>query len=430
MPTRPCWVEISTQAFEDNFSFLKKLVEPHTEVLAILKANAYGHSLAICAPAAVQAGARWLGVNSVEEGVAARTVCPAEAETDSQFDSHVDSHFGGHLGPHILVIGGIFAGQGAEVIRHGLTPVIWEPWQLDELEAAARAAGIPAGSLPVHLEIDTGMSRQGVHPAEVAPILARITPASPFQLEGVMTHLFAADEADGRVNAEQLARLDETLDRIEFAGQFAEWLNVGNSATLLSGEARAIAELAARHGMKAMLRPGLALCGLVPRFDPDFEGAEPTGLAAARKTLRPVLEWKSQVVGVRNVEAGAVVGYNGTFVATEPMRLALVAVGYADGFDRKLGNRFSLLVRGKRAPVVGRVSMDQTVIDVTEIAGVEAGDEVVIIGRQGEERITAFDHADATDTIPWEVFTRIGARVERRAVWDSRDQESEIKDKR
>ena len=116
------------------------------------------------------------------------------------------------------------------------------------------------------------------------------------------------------------------------------------------------------------------------------------------------------------VAAGAVVGYNGTFVATEPMRLALVAAGYADGLDRRLGNRFSLLVRGKRAPVVGRVSMDQAVMDVTEIAGVEAGDEVVILGEQGGEIITAFDHAEATGTIPWEVFTRIGASAPRIAV--------------
>jgi alanine racemase len=400
MPTRPCWVEISSQALEDNFRFLKKLAEPDAEVLAILKANAYGHSLAICTPAVVRAGANWLGVNSVEEGAAARSACLGNSGP----------------GPHIVVIGGVFAGQGEAVIRHGLTPVIWEPWQLDELEAAARVAGIQAGSLPVHLEIDTGMSRQGVNPADVGTILTRITPASPFRLEGVMTHLFAADEADGRVNAEQLTRLDEALNRIELAGQFAEWLNVGGSAALLSGEASAIAELAARHGMKAMLRPGLALYGLVPRFDPDFEATEPAELTAARNTLRPVLEWKSQVVGVRHVEAGAMVGYNGTFVATEPMRLALVAVGYADGLDRRLGNRFSLLVRGARAPVVGRVSMDQTVIDVTEIAGVEAGDEVVVIGAQGDEHITAFDHADATGTIPWEIFTRIGMRVERKAV--------------
>ncbi|MFZ0301891.1 MAG: alanine racemase [Terracidiphilus sp.] len=425
MPTRPCWVEISTQTLEDNFRFLKKLAEPHAEVLAILKANAYGHSLAICAPAVVRAGASWLGVNSVEEGAAARAACPAKAGSGLLIEDYAVPRDG----PHLLIIGGVFSGQGEAVIQHELTPVVWEPWQLDELETAARAAGVQAGSLPVHLEIDTGMSRQGVSPEGTSGILARIAPESPFRLEGILTHLFAADEADGRVTAEQLARLEESLNRIEMAGQFAEWLNVGSSAALLSGEVGAIADLAARHGMKAMVRPGLSLYGVVPRFDPKFERVEPAGLTAARQALRQVMEWKSQVVSVRHIEAGAAVGYNGTFVATEPMRLALVAVGYADGLDRKLGNRFSLLVRGQRAPVVGRVSMDQTVIDVTEIAGVEAGDEVVVIGAQSspvpksegpgaphEERITAFDHADAAGTIPWEVFTRIGARVERRAV--------------
>ena len=143
-------------------------------------------------------------------------------------------------------------------------------------------------------------------------------------------------------------------------------------------------------------------------------------MAAARARLQPVLAWKTRVIGVRSVPAGAVVGYNGTFVATEPMRLALLAVGYADGLDRRLGNRFSLLVRGQRAPLVGRISMDQAVLDVTEIPGVAHGDEVVILGTQkgsqGSETITAFDHAQAAETIPWEVFTRIGARVPRVAV--------------
>jgi alanine racemase len=237
------------------------------------------------------------------------------------------------------------------------------------------------------------------------------------RLEGVMTHLFAADEADGAVTAEQLARLDEVLARINAAGQLPDWLNVGASAALLAGRTDEIAALAGRHGLKAMLRPGLALYGLAPRFEPGFdEDKEPAGLVAARVRLKPVLSWKSAVVGVRSVEAGAVVGYNGTFVATEPMRLALVAVGYADGLDRLLGNRFSLLVRGERAPVVGRISMDQTVLDVTEIAGVEAGDEVVIVGTQGNETISAFDHAEVEGTIPWEVFTRISARVRRVGV--------------
>ncbi|MGB7548586.1 MAG: alanine racemase C-terminal domain-containing protein, partial [Terracidiphilus sp.] len=159
-----------------------------------------------------------------------------------------------------------------------------------------------------------------------------------------------------------------------------------------------------------------ALYGLVPHYDPRFEPQEPPALAQARHRLQPVLSWKSKVVSVRSVPAGAVVGYNGTFVATEPMRLALVAAGYADGLDRRLGNRFSLLVGGARAPLAGRISMDQAVLDVTEIPEVAPGDEVVILGAQGGESITAFDHARASETIPWEVFTRIGPRVARVAV--------------
>jgi alanine racemase len=391
-------VEIRTGSLEDNFRFLLSLAAPHAELLAIVKANAYGHSLELCAPAVVRAGARWLGVSSVEEGVAARALCPSA---------------------QILVICGAFPGQGAAVVEHRLSVVAWQPWQLDELESAARTARVPDGSLPIHLEIDTGMSRQGVSLEGLATLLARFAPGSSLRLEGVMTHLFAADEADGRVTGEQLARLDEALHRIKDAGIHPEWLNVGNSAALVAGEAARIAALAACHGMKAMLRPGLALYGLTPRFDPQFEPSkspEPASLAAARARLQPVLAWKTRVVGVRSIPAGAVVGYNGSFVATEPMRLAQLAAGYGDGLDRRLGNRFSLLVRGSRAPIVGRISMDQAVLDVTEIPGVEPGDEVVILGEQGGESITAFDHAEATGTIPWEVFTRIGARVLRIAV--------------
>jgi len=395
MPTRPCWVEIRSRSLEENFRFLSAQAASHADLLAIVKADAYGHSLAICAPAAVRAGAQWLGVTSVEEGLAAREVCP-EAR--------------------VLVIGGVFPGQGADVVRGRLTAVAWERWQVDELEAAARAAGAAAGSVPVHLEIDTGMSRQGVFPEKLAPVLARFVPGSPLRLEGVMTHLFAADEADGAVTEAQLARMDEALGKVEYAGIYPEWLNVGSSAALLAGQAGTISGLAARHGMKALMRPGLALYGLAPEYDPPFESPEPRSLVEARAQLQPVLQWKTRVVSVRPVPAGAVVGYNGTFVATEPMLLALVAAGYADGLDRRLGNRFSLLVRGQRAPLVGRVSMDQAVLDVTEIPGVISGDEVVILGTQGGETITAFDHAYATGTIPWEVFTRIGPRVQRIAV--------------
>jgi alanine racemase len=390
MHTRPCWVEINTRTFEDNYRFLSALAGPQVELLAVVKANAYGHALEICAPAAVRAGARWLGVTSVEEGIEARRLCP-EAR--------------------VLVIGGVFPGDGRDVVSHKLTAVVWDAWQFDELEAAASAAELR--SLSVHLEIDTGMSRQGAGPDSLAPVLERFHRGSPLRLEGVMTHLFAADEADEKTTGDQLQRMEAALSRIASAGVHAGVLNVGNSAALLAGQADKISELAGRHGMKTLIRPGLALYGLIPEYDPDFSSAEPISLGRARHDLRPVLSWKSRIVSVRSVATGAVVGYNGTFVATEPMRLALIAAGYADGLDRKLGNCFSVLVRGQRAPLVGRISMDQSVIDVTDIPGVATGDEVVLIGQQGDEALSAFDHAKAADTIPWEIFTRIAARVPR-----------------
>ena len=374
---------------------------PGAECLAIVKADAYGHGLPLCAPAALRAGARWLGVTSVEEGVAARAACLNASPT-----------------ARILVIGGAFPGQGAAVLEHSLTPVVWDGWQFDELESAARARGAAPQSIAVHLEIDTGMSRQGVAPEDLARLLTRFGPESPLRLEAVMTHLYASDEAHGETTPAQLARLEKALATIE--AQLAagvpkpEFLSVGASAALLGGDGSALRDLAGRRNLTPMLRLGLALYGLAPAFDPDFAaGQEPEALTAARANLTPVLEWKTRVVSVRTVSAGAEVGYNGTFVATETMRLALIALGYADGLDRRLGNRFSLLVRGQRGPLVGRISMDQAVLDVTEIEGVQAGDDVVILGAQGGEIITAFDHAAAAGTIPWEVFTRIAARVQR-----------------
>lgn len=397
LTTRPCWVEIQTRALENNYRLIRQLAGPDIECLAIVKANAYGHGLNLCAPAAVRAGARWLGVTSVEEGAAARAVCP-----DAR----------------IVVMAGLFPGQAGDVFQHRLTPVVWDPWQLDELENFARANGHPAHSMSVHLEIDTGMSRQGANPNHLPALLSRFTSASAIAIEAVMTHLYGSDEAHGHITARQLGALEQALGRIaavmppETSGHAL--LSVGASAALLGGAAENIKALAARAGLMPMLRLGLALYGLAPGFDPDFAAGEMPGtLGSARQELQPVLAWKTRVVTVRNVPAGTDVGYNATFTATEPMRLALIAAGYADGVDRRLGNRFSLLIRGQRAPVVGRVSMDQAVLDVTEIPDAAPGDEVVLIGTQSADTITAFDHANASGTIPWEVFTRIAPRVPR-----------------
>jgi alanine racemase len=390
MPNRPCWVEIRTQALEENYRLLASTAPG--QLLAVVKSEAYGHGLALCAPAAVRAGARWLGVTTVEEAIAARALCP-QAE--------------------ILVISGPFPLQGPAVIAHRLTAVLWEPWQLAELEQAARAANCPPNSVPVHLEIDTGMSRQGIAPEAIPAFLAHFSADRPLRLGGIMTHLYAAEESNHLITNQQLASLAPVLDHLHAAGLHTTWLNVGNSAAVLDPAiSHSLATLAAAHGMRLMLRPGLALYGLAPAFTPT----EPAVVTALRTQLQPVLTWKTRIVGIRTLLPGQLVGYNGTFVATEPMRIALLAVGYADGLRRSLSNCGHVLVAGQRAPIVGRISMDQATIDVTEIPNLAPGDEVVLLGSQGSESIPAEEHAALEDTIVWEVFTSIGSRVQRRPV--------------
>ncbi|KAA6457163.1 alanine racemase [Acidobacteria bacterium AB60] len=390
-PLRPCWAEIDTAAFEHNYRLLSSMAGPACASLAIVKANAYGHGLEICAPAAVRGGAQWLGVTSVEEGVAARSLCPSA---------------------RILVMGGLFPGQAAATLAGQLTPVVWEPYQLGELE---RAAEDRRATLPVHLEIDTGMSRQGANLADLPAILARLAGASPLRLEAIMTHLYASDDGTGETTAAQLDKLERALGFVAAEPTLRpEFLSVGASAALLGGESDQIAALAKRFRLRPMVRIGIGLYGVAPRFNPPL--ADPlhaAKLAQAGAQLKPVLTWKTRITSVRSIPAGTQIGYNGTFVATEPMRLALLPIGYADGLDRRLSNRFSLLAGGQRAPLVGRISMDQAVLDITEIPGLAPGEEVVILGSQGAASVTAYDHADASGTVPWDVFTRIAARVAR-----------------
>ena len=393
MTRRPCWVEISPRSFEENYKSLAAVSA--VELLAIVKADAYGHGLEFCAPAAARTGAQWLGVTSVEEGVAARALCDAAGFPDTE----------------ILVIAGVFPGQSAAVVEARLTTVVWDHWQLSELEAAARSAGCAGGSVAVHLEFDTGMSRQGVGAAELDAILARFGGDSALRLGGLMTHLYAADESDCTATHAQFAVLEPMVARVFDAGLKPTLLHVGNSAAVLDGEVPAtLQRLCEKFELRAMARPGLALYGLVPEFEPD----EPPVVTAWRGKLQRVLEWKTRVTSVREIPAGQAVGYNGTFVASEPMRVALLAVGYADGLKRALSNRGHVLVRGERAPIVGRISMDQTIVDVAGITGVKPGDEVVLLGRQGTGTITAEEHAAWAGTISWEIFTSITDRVERR----------------
>jgi alanine racemase len=394
MFTRPLWAEVSHHRLLGNYEKLRLAAGSQADVMPVVKADAYGHDLLACAPLLAGAGAQWLGVTETKEGAAVRAVCPQ---------------------PRILLMSGIFPGEAETVIDQGLTPVVWEPWQLDLLETAAATRRLPAASLAVHLEIDTGMSRQGVRVVgtdvspEAAALLRRFHPGSCLRLEGVLTHFCAPETMSSHRPNPQLASLAAALEFIVAQDLRPQWLHAGNSSSIVAGSDRqALIEMASDTGTRLMLRPGLALYGYLDRLTLDgisWDGEDP-GLA-------PVLAWKSQVTSLRTLRRGETAGYGHTFTADGETRIALLPVGYADGLNRLLSNRGHVLVRGREAPIAGRVSMDQTMVDVTGIPGVAIGDEVVLIGSQGGQSIDAWDLADLTETIPWEVLCAISARVPR-----------------
>jgi alanine racemase len=377
MNVRPVWAEISCSKLLHNYDLLHSLAAP-AELLAVVKADAYGHGTVACSEALAANGATWLGVTSVDEGVAVRAVCP-EAE--------------------ILALGGLWPGEAETALALRITPVVWEGVHLEE---AARI-GQP---FPIHLEIDTGMSRQGVQLAELPVLLDDLQKRPLLRLDGVMTHFHSPEMLDSPATREQFARFVTTIDTIYARGFRPRWVHAGNSASLLDPGPAELTALAEKCGAKAMLRPGLALYGYAPRFTGGPAPAE-------AGDLKPVLAWKCRVASLRTIEAGEVAGYCATFRAARPTRLALLPVGYADGLNRLLSNRGAVLVSGRRAPIAGRISMDLTMVDVTDIPGVEIGDEAVLIGTQGAEAITACDHADLAGTIPYEILCNISARVPR-----------------
>ena len=349
----------------------------------MIKADAYGHGAAMCAPVLVEAGAKWLGVSDLEEGIAQRELMP-------------------HSGVRLLVMCGMEAGDAVGMVAHGLTPVVWTAEHVTAMERAARAGG---HRVNVHLEVETGMARQGAAVgSELAHVLERLSASRWVHCEGVMTHLCCSEVAGAGTTKVAVERFAVALKKVAAAGMKPEFVHVANtSAVDEGGTMRWIRAKAKAMGARAMVRPGLALYGHCLPIDG-------TGAGALRPKLAPVMEWKTRVMGLREVEAGTTVGYGATFVAVKTMRLALLPVGYADGFRRAASSGVGdgwVMVKGKRASVVGRVSMNLTVVDVTEVAGVVDGDEVVLLG----EGVSAEDHARWSGTISYDVLCWVRGRM-------------------
>jgi alanine racemase len=392
------WVEVSERRLVGNYRVLADAAG-ETAVLAVVKANAYGHGAEMCAPVLARAGAPWLGVTDVAEGCAVRGVLAAGMPSPEP--------------PGILVMSGLLDEDAEVAVQHRLTPVVWAREQMEWLaEAVARLGADP---LPVHLEIDTGMARQGIAPGkELDALLHWLKGQEKLRLDGVMTHFASAEVAGSCQTLAQRERFEVAMKAVVAAGLSPAWLHAGNSSTIDNqGEEENLVwlrGLAAGVGAKSMVRTGIGLYGycLPIKAAVSSSAKEHAGSVVVesrvRPEIQPVMTWKTRVIGLREVQAGETVGYNAIFSAQRPMRLALLPVGYADGLRRELSGSNDrpggwVMVQGKRAALVGRVSMNLTVVDVTDIAGVAVGDEVVVLG----DGVTADDHAWLAGTIPYEI---------------------------
>jgi alanine racemase len=399
------WVEVSERRLVANYRLLVQAAGGDTAVLAVVKANAYGHGAAVCAPVLARAGAEWLGVTDVTEGA---TVREALASAGVAYNHQ----------PRVMVMCGLLHEDAEDVVRHGLTPVVWEQQQMEWLAAAVRQRGGDTAPLPVHLEIDTGMARQGVAPGEgLHTLLHWLKRESALQLDGVMTHFASSEVAGSAHTLAQRKRFEEAIAAVAAAGLQPAWVHAGNSSTIDNQGTEEnlvwLHALAANVGARSMVRTGIALYGYCLPI--DVAGAGDAVQAKIRPGLEPLMTWKTRVIGVRELQVGDSVGYNAIFTAQRPMRVALLPVGYADGLRRELSGSNAqsggwAMVQGRRAAIVGRVSMNLTVVDVTEIPGVALGDEVVVLG----DGVTADDHARLAHTISYEIVC--GVRASSRLV--------------
>jgi alanine racemase len=394
-------VEISEQRLRANYRLLVETAGGDSAVLAVVKANAYGHGAGVCAPVLAKAGAEWLGVANAVEGLQVREVLAADGVVYEEQ-------------PRILVMSGLQEVDAETVVSRGLTPVVWEQEQMKRLATTVEQHGGDAARLPVHLEVDTGMARQGVAPGEELRTLLHWLKQQPrLMLDGVMTHFASPEVAGSPQTLLQRERFAEAIAAVDDAGLRLAWVHAGSSSTVDNQDGRAnlawLRSLAARIGARSMVRSGVALYGYCLPIEGNVIEAK------LRCGLQPVMSWKTRVIGLREVQAGDSVGYNAIFTAERSMRLALLPVGYSDGVRRELsGSNVRaggwVMIKGQRAAIVGRVSMNLTVVDVTEIPGVAVGDEVVVLG----DGVTADDHARLANTIAYEIVC--GVRSESRLV--------------
>jgi alanine racemase len=362
----PTVAEIDLNALLHNLKEIRKLTGSDRAIMAVVKADAYGHGAVRISQTLEEAGVAALGVALVQEGIELRQ---------------------GGIRLPILVMGSILKEQIPPLFEYQLTPVLFQDGLIPHLEKEAEEQGV---TLPVHIKIDTGMGRLGIQPGQLSSFIKEILRNKRIKIEGVMTHLSSADHIGSPQLSQQLTLWKKTLDELQNFQLQPSQIHLANSAAIAS-----LRELDSNP-----VRPGLMLYGYSSIRNPSL-------------SLEPVLAFKTRIVHLKTVPAGTPVSYGGTFVTSRQSVIATLAVGYADGYWRALSNCGKVLIHGRRVPIVGRVCMDMTMVDVTDLSRVQIGEEAVLIGKQGKESISAEEVAGWIGTISYEVLCGIGKRVPR-----------------
>lgn len=359
---------VDLSAIAHNLGLVRKLVGSGVKICAAVKADAYGHGIEQVSRIARAAGAEWLGVGSTWEGKRLREA---------------------GLGGPILVLGATSPRESSLIAGHGLSQMITS---LELAQALSREAQQQGREVGIHLKVDSGMGRLGIRPEEALEFCESLKKLPGLRFEGLMTHFALAHSREKSFTRKQLEIFQETSRALEARGFRFSLRHAANSA--------AIIDLPESH--LDMVRPGIMIYGHFPSSE-----------VSSALPLRPALTLRTEIGHLKSLKPGESVSYGRSFVASRESKVAILPLGYADGYDRKLSNRAQVLVQGRPAPVVGIICMDMTAVDVTDLPEVKAGDEVILLGRQGKEEISAEQIASWLSTIPYEVLTRIGSRVER-----------------
>jgi len=377
--TRPTWAEVSLANLRQNFRTVQRHIGSDLTVCCVVKADAYGHGAVECSRALEEEGASWFGVTSLDEAIPLR-----EAGVRGR----------------ILLLTGFWRGEEEEIVRLKLTPTVWEYGQVELLDKAASQFGVRH---PVHLKVDTGMGRLGIAPQDLPRICSALRSATHLVLEGLSTHLASSEVLDAPSVEEQLRSFEEVRSLLKKEGFEPPLIHAANTGAVISR----------RESWNTMVRPGIALYGYYLPF--ERAGREVSG-AGLRLAVKPVLTWKTRILSLRDVRANQALGYGGIYVTKAPARIAVLPVGYADGFNRALSSRGRVIVREHYAPIVGRISMDLSLVDVTGLPGDAVGDEAILLGSSDGLSVDAREHAALANTVLYEILCGISKRVPRKYI--------------